>query len=79
MTDGLAGAVEQTTGGLGETFGRVAPPLEAPVVGTGEALGGVVEQTGPVLDNTVNGVTGTVGGVTDATGGLTGGLVGGAP
>jgi hypothetical protein len=85
-TTGLGNAVEQTTGGLGQTAGGVAPPLEAPVVQTGEALGGVVEQTGPALDGTVGQVNGTVDNVTGAVGGATdrvnegtGTLLGGAP
>ncbi len=64
VTGGLGGAVEDTTNGLGETVGRVAPPLQAPVQQTGQALGGVVEQTGPVLDQTVGQVNGTVNNVT---------------
>jgi hypothetical protein len=74
VATGLGNAVEQTTGGLGQTVGRVAPPLEAPVVQTGEALGGVVEQTGPVLDQTVGQVNGTVNNATGAVGGVTDGL-----
>jgi hypothetical protein len=71
VTGGLAGAVENTTDGVGETVGRVAPPLQAPVQQTGQALGGVVEQTGPALDQTVGQVNGTVNNVTGAVGGVT--------
>jgi hypothetical protein len=79
VANGVGGTVERTTGGLGETVGGVAPPLEAPVERTGEAVSGVVEQTAPVLDSTVNGVTGAVGGVTERVGGATGGLVDSPP
>jgi hypothetical protein len=75
VAGGLADTVEQTTGDLGGTVEEVAPPAEAPVVGTGEALDEAVGPTVPPPDDPVTGVTDTVGGVTDSTGGA----VGGAP
>jgi hypothetical protein len=77
VTGGLGDAVENATGGVGETVGGAAPPLEAPVVDSGEVAGGVVEEAAPVVDGAVGGVTGEVGEVTGEVGEVTGGLTGG--
>jgi hypothetical protein len=67
VATGLGDAVEQTGSGLGETVGTAAPPLETPIVRTGETAAGVLRDAAPVVDQTVDDVTG----VTDqVTGGL---------
>ena len=77
VASGLGDAVEETTGGLGETVGSAAPPLEPPIVQTGDVAAGGLDQAGPVVDRAVGDVTGAVGGVTDRVTGATGGLPGG--
>lgn len=79
VANGLGDAVENTTNGLGETVGSAAPPLEAPIVQTGETAAQVLERTAPVVDRAVGDATGAVGGVTDRVQGVTGGLTGGGP
>ena len=74
VVGGIGDAVDDATGGIGGNVGRAAPPLEAPVVETGEAVGGVIERTAPAVDEVVGGITEQVGGVTDQVGGVTGGL-----
>jgi hypothetical protein len=71
VANGLGDVVEEAGNGLGETVGSVAPPLEEPIVRTGEAVAGVVEQAAPVLDRTVNDATGAARGVTDRVTGVT--------
>jgi hypothetical protein len=77
VATGLGDAVEDTTDNLGGTVGGAVPPLEAPIVRTGEAAAGVVHQAAPVVDQTVERVTGTVGGVTDRVTGVTDQVAGG--
>jgi hypothetical protein len=67
-----APSVGDVTSGLGDTVGRAAPQLEAPVEQVGETVDGVVEQTAPAVDE-------VVGNVTEQVGGVTGGLNPGAP
>jgi hypothetical protein len=77
VATGLGDAVEGTTGNLGGAVGRAVPPLEAPIVRTGETAAGVVDQAAPVVDQTVERVTGTVGGVTERVTGVTDQVAGG--
>jgi hypothetical protein len=77
VATGLGDAVEDTTDSLGGVVGRALPPLEAPIVRTGETAAGVVHQAAPVVDQTVERVTGTVGGVTERVTGVTDQVAGG--
>jgi hypothetical protein len=70
----VGGGLEQRTRDLGETVGNAAPPLEEPIVQTGETVSGVVEQAAPVLDSTVTDVTGAAGDVPEGVTGATGAL-----
>jgi hypothetical protein len=85
VVGGIGETVDDATGGLGGNVGRAAPPLEAPVVETGEAVGGVIEEAAPKVDEVVGGVTDQVGGATDNVGGVVDqvggatGQVGGVP
>jgi hypothetical protein len=85
VVGGIGDTVDDATGGLGGNVGRAAPPLEAPVVDTGDAVGGVIEQTAPKVDEVVGGVTDQVGGATERVGGVVDevggatGQVGGVP
>jgi hypothetical protein len=68
VATGLGDAVEQTGSGVGETVGTAAPPLETPIVRTGETAAGVVRDAAPVVDQTVDDVTGVADQVTGGLG-----------
>ena len=68
VASGLGDAVEQTGGDLGGAVGNAAPPLETPVVRTGETAAGVLHDAAPAVDQTVDGVTGVADQVTGGLG-----------
>jgi hypothetical protein len=76
VASGLGDAVEQTSGDLGGAVGNAAPPLETPIVRTGETAAGVLHDTAPAVDQTVERVTGVADQVTGAADQVTGGGLG---
>lgn len=68
VASGLGDAVEQTSGDVGGAVGNAVPPLETPVVRTGETAAGVLHDAAPAVDQTVDGVTGVADQVTGGLG-----------
>jgi hypothetical protein len=80
VATGLGDAVEQTSGDLGGTVGTALPPLERPIVRTGETAAGILRDSAPVVDRTVeqvNGVAEQVGGAVDQVTGVADQVTGG--
>jgi hypothetical protein len=72
VTSGVGDAVEQTSGDLGGAVGNALPPLERPIVRTGETAAGILQDSAPAVDQTVERVGGVAEQVTGAADQVTG-------